>query len=393
MVILQNKNGRNRKGRGVLIGILGVVLVGVTIGSSIKDGSEAHGYTSAVCQKSAECMAAVEAEKKASAAAVAASASADFYQARVASLSMDIASLKLQIADTEAQVEDLEEQIEETEEQLESEKSALAELLVNMHFESDAEPIRILAGSTSISDLAEKAARSEVAKQQISTMAENIKAAKLKLEDDKAQVEKLLAEQQAAKKNLEATMLEQEELVAKYQNDVKGYEEQVIAAREAQKAAMDQYRRDHPEDTGTYYDGIDTYKSYIYDLGGYECPRDWDRFTTSVKGVKIGGYGCECVSYVGWKAYERYGIYLAWGNAYSWDDVGRKYYDVDHTPAAGSIGQIDAGTYGHVFWVESVNADGSIEVTDYNWNVDGRFTARRISAAAAARYNYIHIHS
>lgn len=382
MVILRNKNK-----------IFSVVIAMVLVGVSLMDGTKVSGYTSSVCQKSAECMAAVEAEKKANAAAKSASASADYYQAKVNALSLDVASIKVEIADTEAQVVDLNKQIEETTERLESEQEALAELLVNKHFESDAEPIRVLAGSTSISDLAEKAAREEVAKSQISSMAENIKGDKEKLEDDKTKVETLLAEQQKAKKELESTLAAQADLVAKFQNDAKGYEEQMIAAREAQKAAMETYRNEHPEETGVYYDGIDTYASYIRDLGGYECPRDWDRFSTTVDGVYIGGFGCECVSYVGWKAYERYGLYLAWGNAYNWDDRGRQYYTVDHNPAEGSIGQFDAGVYGHVFWVESVNSDGSIDVTDYNYNVDGRFTARTISAAAASRFNYIHIHS
>lgn len=392
MVILRNKNVK-KYGQNLLRGLLTLMIIGVVTVASVTNGAKVWGYTSSVCQKSAECMAAVEAEKKANAAAVSASASADYYQTKVNSLSMEVASIKVQIADTKAQVDDLNKQIKETEENLESEQNALAELLVNMHFESDAEPIRILAGSTSISDLAEKQARAEVAKEQIGTMASNIKEDKEKLENDKAQVENLLAEQEKAKQNLEKTMTEQADLVAKFQNDAKGYEEQVIAARNAQKAAMDTYRQQHPEETGVYYDGIDTYKSYIYDLGGYECPRDWDRFSTTVNGKYIGGFGCECVSYVGWKAYERYGLYLAWGNAYNWDDVGRKYYAVDHNPTAGSIGQFDAGQYGHVFWVESVNGDGSIDVTDYNYNVDGRFTARTISAAAASRFNYIHIHN
>ena len=55
------------------------------------------------------------------------------------------------------------------------EQEALAEVLVNMHFEGDAEPIVILAGSTSISDLAEKAAREEAARAQISAQANKIK--------------------------------------------------------------------------------------------------------------------------------------------------------------------------------------------------------------------------
>ena len=67
-------------------------------------------------------------------------------------------------------------------------QEALAELLVNMHFESDAEPIRILAGATSISDLAEKAAREETVKEQISTTATEVKNAKDELGEDSREI-------------------------------------------------------------------------------------------------------------------------------------------------------------------------------------------------------------
>ena len=88
-----------------------------------------------------------------------------------------------------------------------------------MHFEGDSEPIQILAGANSISDLAEKQARNEVVKQQISITAQKVKEAKVKLEQDKARVETLLAQQKAAKQELVNKRAEQQALVDKYKND------------------------------------------------------------------------------------------------------------------------------------------------------------------------------
>ena len=397
---MSSKAKIQRKLKGIFLGVVIFVVTFVAMTAGIFNSQKAKALISAACRKSPECMAAIEEEKRANAAALAANSSANFYQARVSELAADIAAKQLEIVDTEAQVKDLTEQIEKTQAKLDLEQNGLAELLVNMHFESDVEPITVLAGASSISDLAEKATRTEVAKQQIAATATKIKEAKQKLEDDKAKVEMLLAEQKAAQEELIAAKYEQQRLVEKFQNDAQAYQAQVIAAQAAQRAAAKAYRDAHPEETGIYYEGEDTYKSYIYDFGlqqtggarGFSCPADWDNYVTYVDGRKIGGYICECVSYVGWKAYEWYGIYLAWGNAYSWDDKARSLgYTVNNTPAVGAIGQFDAGRYGHVFWVERVNGDGSIDVTDYNWNVDGRFTARKISAAVARRYNYIHL--
>lgn len=361
--------------------------------------SSAQGLSKA-CQNSAACMEAVAAEQEANKNAAAATNSANLFQAKVNELTADIARKQLEIAETKAQVEALNKEIALTEAKLEAEQEALAELLVNMHFEGDAEPIAILAGSSSISDLAEKQARAEVVKQQITATAEKIKQAKVKLEDDKAQVESLLAQQEAARAELEATRVEQRDLVQKYQNDAEAYAAAAEAAKNAQREAERAEQEAHPElYRGSSYTGANTYPWQE------DCPARQDDYTTYWEDAwgthKIGGYVCECVSYAGWKAYEAFGIAPAWGNAYSWDDRARDLgYVVDRTPAANTIGQVDGYPYGHVFWVEEVNADGSINVTEYNnayatylYSGDshyGDFGSRRISANEVWQYNFIH---
>jgi hypothetical protein len=76
-------------------------------------------------------------------------------------------------------------------------------------------------------------------------------------------------------------------------------------------------------------------------------------------------------------------------------------YTVDHNPAPNTIGQVDGYPYGHVFWVESVNGDGSINVSEYNnayatylYTGDmhyGDFGARTIAAGDLWQYNFIHL--
>ena len=351
---------------------------------------------SLACSRSPACREAVEREQEANRNAAAASSSANMLQAKVSQLNIQIAGAELAIAETTAQVQDLNRQIEETEKKLNDEQNALAELLVNMHFEGDAEPITILAGSSSISDLAEKQARSEVVKQQISATAAKVKLAKEKLEADKAKVEQLLEDQKAAKAELVSVRAEQQALIEKYKNDAAAYEEIARQALEAQRAAEKAEKEAHPElYGGSTYTGYNTYPWQE------DCPQKQDYYGTTINGVYIGGYVCECVSYVGWKAYETYGVALAWGNANYWDDRARLYgYRVDHTPEPGSIGQVDSGVYGHVWWVESINSDGSVNVTEYNNAYAtqlysgvyqyGDFGSRTMSAATAARYNYIH---
>ena len=122
---------------------------------------------SKICEMSPECVKAAEKEAEANEKAAKASDAADLYQAKVNELSAEIAKKEMAIQESEAKVLQLKKEIRETELKLSEQQEALAELLVNMHFESDTEPIRILAGASSISDLAERAAREEVIKQQI----------------------------------------------------------------------------------------------------------------------------------------------------------------------------------------------------------------------------------
>jgi surface antigen len=104
-----------------------------------------------------------------------------------------------------------------------------------------------------------------------------------------------------------------------------------------------------------------------------------------------------------WWAYERRAqlgrpVGSFWGNAATWDIFARAAgYPVDKTPSTGAVFQMPAfvdaytGSYGHVGIVESVNADGSVNVSEMNYAGNfNRVTNRTIPAAQAALYNYIH---
>ena len=394
MVMLKNKH----KNKILLLVVAAVMLVvpfcGVNFGSS-----EVQGISKA-CQNSAACRAAVAKEKEATKNAASAAVSANRFQAKVNELLAEVAGKEAEIAETEADMKALKAEIAENEKKLNSEQQALVELLVNMHFESDAEPIKILAGASSISDLAEKAAREEVVKEQISASAAAVKQTKNELEAARAEVQELLDQQQAAKDALVAKKNEQQGLVAKYENDAEAYAKEAKAAQAAQREAEKAEQEAHPElYHGSAYSGANTYPWQG------DCPARQDEYMTYWEDGSgwhaIGGYVCECVSYAAWKAYEAHGVVLAWGNAYSWDDVARNVgYRVDKNPEAGTVGQVDGGAYGHVFWVESVNGDGSINVTEYNnayatQLYSGNFTfgdfgSRTIPAGEVSYYNYIH---
>ncbi|MFS8119841.1 MAG: LysM peptidoglycan-binding domain-containing protein [Microcoleus sp.] len=79
-----------------------------------------------------------------------------------------------------------------------------------------------------------------------------------------------------------------------------------------------------------------------------------------------------------------------WGNAVSWASYARSAgITVDHAPSAGAVLQ-NGGGYGHVAFVEQVNADGSVRVSEMNFVGWNKISSRTLSAGEAAGYNFIH---
>ena len=102
-----------------------------------------------------------------------------------------------------------------------------------------------------------------------------------------------------------------------------------------------------------------------------------------------GFFNRECTSYVAWKLNEAAGTATSpfffsdymmgghWGDAENWDvNALALGFKVDSVPAVGAIAQWHAsdlgpnGAGGHVAYVEAVNLDGSVNVSEYNYHLD-----------------------
>lgn len=81
-----------------------------------------------------------------------------------------------------------------------------------------------------------------------------------------------------------------------------------------------------------------------------------------------------------------------WWNANNWATAAAKDgYTITRSPRVGSILQSTAGYYGHVSFVERMNSDGSIQVSEMNFSAaPGIVTYRTIPASQVSSYNYIH---
>jgi LysM repeat protein len=93
-----------------------------------------------------------------------------------------------------------------------------------------------------------------------------------------------------------------------------------------------------------------------------------------------------------WAWFNRQDLPSNLGNANSWANRARAAgFPVSRTPSAGAVFQTSSGWYGHVGYVEAVNSDGSITVTEMNYNYRTYLVIRAtIPASAVGNFNYIH---
>lgn len=132
---------------------------------------------------------------------------------------------------------------------------------------------------------------------------------------------------------------------------------------------------------------VQTYSYYTY-LGSTSERQNMEvvGFFYNLGGPYAGG---QCTQ---WAWYNRQDLPSNLGNAYSWAaNAAAAGFRVDRTPSAGAVFQSSGGWYGHVGYVEAVNPDGSIVVSEMNYGyTPWRVVRSTIPASSAAYLNYIH---
>ena len=305
---------------------------------------------------SEKCIAAEKAEQEALEKATNATNAAKTLEGEVSRLNDEIDALKARIKANEARSEDLKQLIAENTKKLKEQQAALANMLVEAHFEGQPEAIMILAGSSSISDYAEKQSRVDTVKTQINLSAQAVKALKEQLESQKAEVEGIINDQKLQQASITAKKNEQTELINKYKDNAEAYASEAEEARKVKEAEIASEIAKYHSSGTVVAGGVNSYP------WADQCP------AANLSFITVGGYVCQCTSYAGYKFQERWGYtILSWGNAYDWADSARAAgFTVDHEPAIHTIAVSQDGVYGHVMWVEGVNSSDSINISEYN---------------------------
>lgn len=296
------------------------------------------------------------------------------YENKLAQLNAEKAQIQAQIDLNEAKVNQLNEDIKKSEAQIAANKDALGETIADLYVDDNISAIEMLASSNNISDYVDKQTYREAIQDELSSTISKIKSLKKQLEEQKTEVERTLADQKGAREVLAQKEAEQQTLIATVAGQEQAYQalssktkaekDRVQAAQQAAIAAA--MRRAGGSGTAVAGDP---------NKGGYPSNLANSNYYNPVVDP-WGMYSRQCVSYTAWKVYQKNGYMPYWGgvgNANQWPGNARAAgIPVTSTPRAGSVGVIMAGQYGHVVWVESVNGDGTINISQYNfWNAGG----------------------
>lgn len=295
---------------------------------------------------------------------------ANTLQVELDRLSNEKAALQKQIDLKQAEYDQTVASIAENQTKIEKNQSVLGDTLASLYVDDKISTIEMLASSKSISEYVDKQEYRSAVRDQLTRTIGDIKTLKKKLEAQKIEAERILADQKNQRAVLASKEAEQQDLVNQTRGEEAAYQN-LSADRTAKKAEVQRQQQAAIEAAMRRANGGSGGRAVAGDpnKGGYpnylaNAPQDsivdpW------------GMYNRECVSYTAWKVQQKTGAMPYWGgrgNANQWPAAARSAgIATGSTPRAGSVGVITAGQYGHVVWVESVNANGTINISQYNY--------------------------
>lgn len=309
---------------------------------------------------------------------------AESLQGELDKLSAQVAAIQQDIAASQQKRSDLTSQIEQNQQLIEKNREHLGRILSDMYVDDQISPLEMLASSNSIGDYIDKQEQRSSLRAALNDKIKDIKALQQKLKDDKKAVERVIHDQELQQQQLNAKQAEQAKLVADTKHDQAAYQ-QLAQTRNREIASL----REQQAAANRRASGNISIPAGVPGGGGY--PGKWANAPLDAYVDPWGLYTRECVSYAAWKVYStgRYVPHFGGrGNAKEWPStVARHGIQSGSTPKAGSVAMLPVGYYGHVMYVESVNGDGTITVSDYNLAWDGLY---RIYTRSAAGLTYIY---
>ena len=312
---------------------------------------------------------------------------ADTLQRELNRLSNEKAQLQAQVDLSQAKYDKLISDIAINEKKITANRTALGETMASLYVDEGISPLEMLASSKNIGDYVDKQSYREGIRDKLTSTIDEIKKLKKQLESDKKDVERVLLDQKNQRDLLASKESEQANLVAQTRGEEAAY--QNLSAQKNKDVENLRAAQAEANRRALQSSGFGSVPAGVAGGGGY--PGVWANAPLDAYVDNWGLYTRECVSYAAWKVWStgRYVPHFGGaGNANQWPSTVSRY-DISSgsTPKAGSVAMMNVGYYGHVMYVESVNGDGTITVSDYNLAWDGLY---RNYTRSASNLTYIY---
>jgi len=300
---------------------------------------------------------------------------ASSYQGQIDALQAQIDAVQAQLNANLAQQDSLQQQIVADQQQIDLKKQQLGATIKSMYIDGQTSTIEQLASSKDLSDYVDKEEFHTAVQNQLDAKIKDIANLQSQLQKKKVEVDQLVTDEKTQNDQLGSAQSQQNQLLAFNEGQQSAYNAQISAnSSQIAKLRAAQIAANARFSGGAVGSGPTC-------GGGY--PAKWCEIPQDSVIDDWGMYNRECVSYTAFRVAESGRNMPYWGgrgNANQWvSDAQSAGIPVDHNPQAGDVAISLAGAFGHAMYVESVNGNGTINISQYNVNLDGRYSTNTIS--------------
>lgn len=312
---------------------------------------------------------------------------ADTLQNQLNTISNQQSEVQAQILGTQIKLQQLTQQIQNTQVQIDNQMKALALTLRDIYLDSNVSPLEMVASSNSISDFIDKQQYRNALRNHIQDSLKQVKQLKVTLDAEKASTEQTLADQTGMQRQLVSQQKNKDDLLAQTQGQESNYQ-QLVGQKNQE---IDKLRKAQAAANLKWSGGRVNFQARG---GGY--PSFWADIPLDSTADDWGMYNRECVSYAAFRVASSGRHMPYWGgvgDAIEWPGNARAAgIPVSGAPKASDVAIWPVGHYGHAMYVEAVYDDGSILISEYNYDWSGRYSQRVISAATIQAQGFEFVH-
>lgn len=325
---------------------------------------------------------------------------ASSYQDAINKLDTKINALQEAIVANQNKSDELKVQIAQSQAQLDQEKKTLGENIKQMYLQGDMSVLEVLASSNNLSSYVNRQEYRNAVQQQVKDTLDQITKLKLQLQQRQESLDGAIKAQQGQRSELADAQAQQGQMLAYTEGQKAAYDSQIASSQKQISALQQQIiALNTPVGSAVSYGGAcggGYPNAHSGPYGYWGCTYAQDNTIDN-----WGMYNRECVSYTAWREaqasrYVPYGL----GNAGDWIyNVPSSW--VSQTPEAGDVairpadpnlvffnGERDVG---HAMYVESVNGDGTINISQYNASLNGTYSY--VAGRSTAGLYFIHFPS